>query len=234
MRGWLTGFLTALLVLAGFASVLSLEPPGVFAFSDKMVYGRPAEVTIYGIVLDVDGRPVPNVAVSIDVFDPDGNSVFSAEVSTGGDGKFSRAFRLSGSAVDGSYQVVVADLEGSYEPAVFFFEVCSTCGFPVYGPTTTVSTVVTSATTILRTSVVTTTFTRNVTRLDTVYVTVGGGQVKTVFSTIYSVVNGSVVSVTVTREALSTSSYVFYVGLGMVAVLAVAAFFAVRRFSLGG
>lgn len=234
MRKWLTGFFTALLVLAGFASVLSLEPPGVFAFSDKMVYGRPAEVTIYGIVLDVDGNPVPNVVVSIDVISPENDIVFSVEVSTGGDGKFSRSFRLPASASEGTYQVIVSDLEGEYEPAVFYFEVCPTCGFPAYGPTTTVSTVITSATTILRTSLVTTTFTRNVTRLDTVYVTVGGGQVKTVFSTVYSVVNGSVVSVTVTAEVFSGASYVFYVGLGMVAVLAVAAFFAVRRFSPAG
>ncbi|MEM0443988.1 MAG: MG2 domain-containing protein [Candidatus Caldarchaeum sp.] len=224
MRRWVACLFFVLFVLAGFASVLSVEPPGVFAFSDRMVYGKPADVTIFGIVLDEDGRPVPQTTVSIDVLNPDGELVFSDEAATGNDGRFVKSFRLSGSAVEGQYQVLVSDVQGNYEPAVFYFEVCTGC---VFLPTVSTTTFYT---TILRTNVVTTTLTRDITRLETVFTTVGGGRVVTVVSTFYSVLNGTVVSVTVTRGVESVGSYVFYVGLGMVAVLAAVSLVAMRRF----
>ncbi|MCS6769339.1 MAG: MG2 domain-containing protein [Candidatus Caldarchaeum sp.] len=230
MRKTLTCLAFVLLVLAGFASVLSVEPPGIFAFSDKMVYGRPAEVTVFGIVLDDDGRPVPQVRLSMDVLNPEGEIIHSTEFSSGSDGRFIRSFRLSSSAVEGTYQVIVADSEGDYEPAVFFFEVCAVCSFLPTVYATTVSATVVVSTTVVRTAVVTTTFTRDLTRLETVISTVGGGRVLTVTSTFYSVLNGTVVTVTRSVEGGLEGSYVFYVGLGMVGVLAVVSFIAVRRF----
>lgn len=222
MRGWLEALLVLAFISAGFLTVYSVEPPGIFAFSDRMVYGRPSDVILFGIVLDDEGRPVPRANLSIEVVNPEGDTVFSAEVTAGADGKFSRGFRLTGSAPEGQYEVLVVDLDGVYGSTSFFFEVCSACAIPP--PTVTVST------TILRTTAVVSTFTRNVTRAETIYRTISGGEVVTVTS--YSVVNGTVVTVWATRTISAggfDSSYLFFVGLGMVVVLALASAVVARR-----
>ncbi|MEM4417575.1 MAG: MG2 domain-containing protein [Nitrososphaerota archaeon] len=215
------GIFIVFFLAAGFLSAYSVEPPGIFAYSDRMVYGRPADVLLFGVVLDEDGRPVPRANLSIDVFNPVGDVVFSAELMAGDDGRFSRGFRLSDSAEEGEYQVQVVDLDGNYGSSSFSFEVCQLCAIPP--PTVTVTS------TVLRTATVVSTFTRNVTWVNTVFKTVSGGQVVTVTS--FSVVNGSVVTVEVTRTVGSgfESVYLFYVGLGMVVVLAVASAIVARR-----
>ena len=227
MRGLLAGVLVVGVFLAGLSSIFSVEPPGIFAFADRMVYGRPAQVTIFGVVLDDEGRPVSGVELSVDIINPEGEYVFSEDVVTGGDGKFSTVFRLAGNALEGSYQVQVSDLEGVYDAAVLSFEVCVVCAIPP--PTVTVST------TLLRTVTATSTFMRNVTRFETVYFTLSDGQVVTV--TELSVVNGSVVTFSVTRtvvQGFSDSGLLFYVGLGMVAVLAGLSVYAARRLRAAG
>lgn len=231
MRGVGVCLLVVLSLAVGLHSVFSLRPsvegPGLFVFTDRMVYGRPADVVVFGIVLDGEGRPVARANISIDVIDPVGDPVYSAEVVAGDDGRFRGVFRLSSTAEEGQYEVQAVDIDGVYGSSVVTFEVCQACAIPP--PTTTVTT------TLLRTTTASTTFTRNITRLETVFTGVGGGQVITV--TTYSVVNGSVVTLEVTKTVVSRSgvesSLLFYVGLGMVAVLAVALAVVARRIRPG-
>jgi len=227
LREWLAALLVVVVFLAGFSTIFSVEPPGIFVFADRMVYGRPAQVTVFGIVLDSEGRPVSGVSLSVDIVSPEDELVFSEDVVTGSDGKFSTVYRLSGSAPEGSYEVQVSDAENVYQPVVFSFEVCGVCALPP--PTVTVST------TLLRTVTATSTFTRNVTRLETVYQTLSEGQVVTVTET--SVVNGSVVTFYVTRtvgQVVSDAGLLFYLGLGMVAVVTGLSVYAARRFRPAG
>jgi protocatechuate 3,4-dioxygenase beta subunit len=48
-----------------------------------MVYARPGQVTVFGVVLDTEGAPVSDIALAIEVTDPNGDTVFNAEVTTG-------------------------------------------------------------------------------------------------------------------------------------------------------
>ncbi|GBC70053.1 hypothetical protein HRbin01_01761 [archaeon HR01] len=208
-----------LLMIFGFSSALTLHPsvegPGVFAFLDRMVYDRPADVTVFGIVLDENNRPVENANISVDVFDPDGDLLYSKELSTDSNGKFMTQFRLSASSPEGEYTVLVSDIDGVYGDITLLFEVCKLCVIPPSIATTTVFRTTTSISTAIRT----------VTMLET--------QTGVQVFTVTTFLNGSEVTVVVTKTLTvagsSDSTYLYYIGLGMVVVLAVASAIVARR-----
>jgi hypothetical protein len=138
---------------------LAVEPPGIFVFTDRMVYARPGQVTVFGVVLDTEGAPVSNIALAIEVTDPNADTVFNAEVTTGPDGMFTTSFSLSSEAPEGVYTVVVQALDGAYPPADTSFQVCD------------IYVITTQQTNNYITVTTTTTLTSEITRTQTVYLT---------------------------------------------------------------
>jgi hypothetical protein len=127
MRTLIVAVLLAIVLGLGFVDVLSVEVPGISVYADRMVYARPAQVTVFGVVLDHDAKPVSSTTLSIAVTGPDGNIVFSANTTTGSEGRFSTSFNLSRDIPEGLYEVAVIDLEGAYPPVSIYFEVCDIC-----------------------------------------------------------------------------------------------------------
>jgi hypothetical protein len=159
MKRLITSLSLAAAIVLGFVNTLAVEPPGIFVFTDRVVYARPAQVTVFGVVLDAEGNPVSNIALKIEVTDPNGDTVFNAEVTTGPDGKFSASFSLSSEAPEGQYTVSVQDLTGAYWTADTSFQVCDICVI------TTMQT--NNYITVTRTA----TYTSEITRTQTVYFT---------------------------------------------------------------
>jgi hypothetical protein len=110
-------------------------------------------------VLDTEGAPVSNIALAIEVTDPNGDTVFNAEVTTGPDGMFTTSFSLSSEAPEGVYTVVVQALDGAYPPADTSFQVCD------------IYVITTQQTNNYITVTTTTTLTSEITRTQTVYLT---------------------------------------------------------------
>lgn len=144
-----------LAIVLGLVDVLAVEVPGISVYTDRMVYARPAQVTVFGVVLDQDAKPVSNIILSIAVTGPDGNIVFSANATTGSDGKFSTSFNLSHDVPEGLYEVVVQDHGGTYPPVSMYFEVCDICvAFTQPTPIVTLTTTIIYTSEVIRTQTV--------------------------------------------------------------------------------
>ena len=254
MKSWLTGLALAAAIALGYVNVLAVEPPGIFVFTDRMVYGRPAHVTVFGVVLDAEGNPVSAAPLTVDVTNPEGETVFSTEVTTGPDGKFSTSFSLSSEDPEGRYTVVVQALEGTYWPVNISFEVCDIC------TTTTQRTTYTTITT-------TATYTSEITRTQTIYITTATGSIviqtttvtsretvtatpspeKATFTTTVKTTQTLTTSITETSTATilsektttitiresPSSNILLYIGLAIIAVLSIMSYYAIRYVKSG-
>jgi hypothetical protein len=255
-KRWVTSLSIAAIIVLGFMGTLAVEPPGIFVFTDRMVYARPGQVTVFGVVLDTEGAPVSNIALAIEVTDPNGDTVFNAEVTTGPDGKFSTSFSLSGEAPEGVYTVVVQALDGAYWPADTSFQVCDICttttqqtnGYITVTTTATYTTTYTSeiTQTIYLTTNTTTTLTRQVTTTVTSYGTITTTMspekdlyttmVKTTQTATTSIIETKTVTIlnekttTITTPPSYNASIPLYLGLVIIAVLSMTSYYAIKRF----
>jgi|GEM_PF-3892899 len=256
MKIWLAGLtLTAVIALV-YVNISAVEPPGIFVFTDSMVYGRPALVTVFGVVLDYEGNPVTNIALTVEVIDPNGDTVFNAEVATGSDGKFLTSFSISSEVPEGRYTVVVQALEGTYWPAETTFQVCEIC-ITNTQQTNNYITVTTTAT-----------YTSEITRTQTIYLTTTTGTTSTTVSTTtISAIETTTIKITLERDTYTTivkttqtvttsiggtstvtllnektttitvkenpsqgTNVLLYIGITIIAVLSITSYYAIRHF----
>jgi hypothetical protein len=251
MKRWLASLSLAAAVVLGFVNTLAVEPPGIFVFTDRMVYARPAQVTVFGVVLDMEGNPVSNTALAIEVTNPNGGTVFNAEVTTGPDGKFSTSFGLSTEAPEGRYTVVVQALEGTYWPAETTFQVCDICTTTTQ-QTNSYITVTTTATytsqitqTIYLTTNTATTLTSQATTTVTSYETITTiisekalytTMAKTTQTATTSIIETKTVTMvnekttTITTPPSYNTSMLLYIGLAIIAVLSMTSYYAIKHF----
>jgi len=251
LKNWLTGLFIVTAIALGLVNILALEPPGIFVFTDRMVYSRPAQVTVYGVVLDPERNPVPAASLTVEVTNPDGETVFSTEVTTGPDGKFSTSFSLSSEAPEGRYTVVVQESEGTYWPTNISFEVCDICTTPTqqtFHTTITTTTTYTAEITRTQTVYITTTTgtsiiqTTTVTSRETVTATPSPDKatftttVTTTQTLIMSIIETSTATVlsekttTVTIRESPSYNILLYIGLAIIAVLSITSYFAIKHF----
>ncbi|MEM4306697.1 MAG: hypothetical protein QXD61_12100 [Candidatus Caldarchaeum sp.] len=218
----------------------ALDGPALYVYPENAVYPPNATATFRVLAIDAEGNHAAGIIVLASLFDP-GNNLFSSyEGETGPDGWLIFQIELGG---EGVYKIVVEDTSGSLTRAEASVLVCSSC--PLDGRGTTVTT---TQTTTIHTSIIHTTTTTSITTITTTHVVTttqntaeSTNPPTTILYTVHltnTIIIKETTTVTTTRQTentttvtkemtktipitVETSYPLFYLGLGMVIILAI-------------
>jgi uncharacterized protein YfaS (alpha-2-macroglobulin family) len=88
-------------------SVFSHPQLEITVYTNKSLYGRGEKVEIYGEVM-LDGVPLENIMVALEVRDPLANSIITRTVETNSSGVYTLSFSLDSESLLGTYTVHVS------------------------------------------------------------------------------------------------------------------------------
>jgi hypothetical protein len=126
----LTKLIIALTIISMIATAQAqapFTPPEIIVYTERQAYRHGDTVAILGVVVDSDFNPVPNITVSVIIFNPENTIALDIEATTNQSGIFTAAYNIRADAPEGEYLITAQDLEGEFTPGIRSFIVCSIC-----------------------------------------------------------------------------------------------------------
>jgi len=99
-------------------TTVTITSDPLYVTTDRPTYSQNDTVNIYGLLRFVNGTPIANAIINLNVTDPSGASIWDTTVTTGSDGMFTSSFELV-NAVQGTY-TVYAKYEEEYVATSIF------------------------------------------------------------------------------------------------------------------